>query len=181
MFVFVVKNMLKYCSFLSFSLSVIRCGDIIRKELIRKVPLHFENNVINSGKERFKLHFLKATSLELNYFTLISSRLLMFCNIIFLKISQWSHENSYVGVSFSGLQETTKKTPTQLPSFKYCETFKNTFFIEHSVVDFTESLKSLASLEALNSFWRAADWLQYLLCLIESYSSATFFMLATGL
>ena len=50
--------MLTYCSFLSFSLSVIRCGDIIRRERIRKAPLHFENNVINSGKECFKLHFL---------------------------------------------------------------------------------------------------------------------------
>ena len=54
---------------------------------------------------------------------------------VFLKISQNSEENTYVGVSFfnklASLRPATlfkTETPTHVFSFKFCETFKNTFF-----------------------------------------------------
>ena len=55
---------------------------------------------------------------------------------LFLKISQYSLDNTYVGVSFNkvaGLQACNfiKETPAQVFFCEYCEIFKNTFFTEH--------------------------------------------------
>ena len=56
---------------------------------------------------------------------------------MFLKISQYSHENTCVGVFFNkvaSLQACNfikNETPTQVFSCEYFEIFKNTYFQEH--------------------------------------------------
>ena len=60
-----------------------------------------------------------------------------FSKLMFLKISQYSRENTCVGISFwkicrpKRLQLYRKDTPTQVLSIEYCKIFKNSFFIEH--------------------------------------------------
>ena len=55
---------------------------------------------------------------------------------VFFKISQNSHEDIIIGVSFlimlraSDLKLNQKKPRTQVFSCEFCENFKNTFFIE---------------------------------------------------
>ena len=58
---------------------------------------------------------------------------------VFLKISQYSQENTCVGVNF------IKKTPTQVFSYEYCKIFKNSFFYRTSAVAASENYES--------SFW----------------------------
>ena len=58
----------------------------------------------------------------------------------FLKVTQYSQENTCVGVSFqqsftlSGLQRYGKGIPTKLFSFEYCKVLKNSFFYKKLTV-----------------------------------------------
>ena len=56
----------------------------------------------------------------------------VFCKKVFLKLSQNSHENVCVGVSFfNKVGGTPTQTPTQVFFCEMCEFFKNTDFAEH--------------------------------------------------
>ena len=64
-----------------------------------------------------------------------SSRPVVFCKMVFLKISQNSHEKTYARVSFliklQACNFIKKETLAQMFSCEFCEVVKNTFFIEH--------------------------------------------------
>ena len=62
----------------------------------------------------------------------------MFFKIGVLKISQYSPENTFVGVSFSLIK---KILPTQLLSCKYCEIYENSFFYRTFPVTASEGLR----------------------------------------
>ena len=68
--------------------------------------------------------------------------------MLFLKISQYSQENTYVGVSFliklqiSGLLFYEKETTAQMFCCEYYEIFKSTYFEEHLRTATSKSLKS---------------------------------------
>ena len=59
--------------------------------------------------------------------------------LVVLKILHNSQENTCVGAFFNKVAELKacifikEETPTQALSCKYCETFKNSFFIEHYI------------------------------------------------
>ena len=84
---------------------------------------------------------------------------------LFLKISQYSHENIYAGVSFpikikpSGLQLCQIETPTQVFSWQYCEIFKKSYFDKHL---WTAAFQSFSFYISLNVFlheqitWKAS-------------------------
>ena len=72
---------------------------------------------------------------------------------MFLKISQNSQENTFIGFSFliklqacrlAGCNFIKKETPIQAFSCEFCEIFRNTFFTEH--------LQATASVDNKNSF-----------------------------
>ena len=51
---------------------------------------------------------------------------------VFIKISQYSHENTCVGVTLQAFRiATLLETPTQMFSCEYCKIFKDTYFKEH--------------------------------------------------
>ena len=82
-----------------------------------------------------------------------------FIKKLFLIISQYSQENTCVGVSFlinclliKGLQLYSKETPAQVFSWEYCQIFKNNYFEEHLWTAASESFSFYQFYVSLNVF-----------------------------
>ena len=68
---------------------------------------------------------------------------------LFIKISQYSHDSTCVGVSLQGLQR-YEQTPTHMFSCEYCKIFKKTYF--------EEQLRTTASYSfSTEHFWATAS------------------------